>query len=223
MAIRMRSLKADGPDIRNSELINTYYSGKKTPNKKEAIIFTRRSLSLSEKAWVGIAIIVSISAGSVVTAYLLKKVGSVENLSHKGTLISSTKNRTLYYYDYEEIKKRPEPFLLNAEKEGIAINFNKLKDMNTAMVSFAAKGNIGGETIAIILKDAFNKSNANRDDVILTPSLAANGWRSFNIKFDNLSLPLDKTRISQVRFDTSSNLTKNNSDAAVYIKDIKIE
>ena len=220
----MHGLKTNTQAVRNIELIQTYYSGKKTPEKKKAIVFINRNIISSPVFWLTAAISILLGAIIAIAGYTTaNKQAAVYNLE-KTTAVSPSKYySTIAYYDYQQLKGKNKQLILQEQKNCAAVNLDKITDLTNAAVSFSAMGEAGTERVAILLKDDNNNSNANRDDVILTPLLPNDRWQKFNVRFDNLYLPLDKSRVEQVRFDASSNLTKNSREARVYIKDISIE
>jgi hypothetical protein len=64
-------------------------------------------------------------------------------------------------------------------------------------------------------------SNANPDDIILTTPLSSKNWQRFNIRLKELNLPLDKSRVTQIRFDAREVLTSVAGSGNIYIKDIQ--
>ena len=217
----MQNLKTDNSNIRNTELIQTYYSGKETRAERDSVI----SLGKNRFSFHRLPIILFLASFLIVALLilgyaLLKK----PPLSREDITLTPVNHRgNTAFYDYRAIEKSPLILSLGKENTSAALNLGRATDLEAMAISFLAKGEAGGEKIAIILRDKDNLSNANQEDVILTPSLSKNSWQSFSIKFSRLNLPLDKSRISQIRFDISSKLTENRARSRAYIKDITIE
>jgi hypothetical protein len=217
----MQNLKTDNPDIRNTELIQTYYSGKEIPAKRDSVIPLRKSNFSSYRLPIAVFLASFLIIALLGLSYALIRRSL---LPGKDITLTPVKHRgNTSFYDYRTIEKSPLIIPLGRENTSVALNLGRATDLEGTAISFLAKGETGGEKIAIILRDKDNLSNANQEDVILTPSLPKNRWQSFSIKFSQLNLPLDKSRISQIRFDISSKLTENRPRAKTYIKDISIE
>lgn len=209
----MSKMKIDRSNIRNLELLRTYYSIPKT--KQKNILFSRAVL-------ISIILFILITTTVFVGYFLVAKKSNVYN--NRATALYPVKQYgNIFYYKYEQIKNNKAPIVLSRENICAAINFDEAKNLTGSIVSFMAKGQRGSEKIAIILKDNYNFSNANKNDIILTSLLSKNKWQGFSIKLDNLYLPLNKNKITQLRFDISGSLTENDLQATVYIKKIFIE
>jgi hypothetical protein len=128
----------------------------------------------------------------------------------------------IIYYDYETIKQKDASITLEPQNRCAVISLDKAVDLTEATVSFDARGSSGSERIAIVFRDNKMKSNANVEDVILTPFLPTDSWHTFAIKLGDISLPLDKKYITEIRFDTASNFTNNKSESTVYVKNINL-
>lgn len=216
----------DNSNIRRSDLIQTYYSGKETPANKEIVIPVKPNRIFSNKLWISVVVLFALTAGTVIAIgyFHTIKERPIDITKSRGLTLSPVKYyNNIAYYNYKQIEHMEASIMLEPNNSCAAINFGKIMDLTAGVISFRTKGEHGTEKVAIILKDIHKMSNANRDDVILTPVLLNNEWQHFNIELKGLYLPLDKSRITQVRFDTSTNLTKNRPQAKVYIKDIVIK
>jgi len=223
----MRPSKIDNSKIRNVELIQTYYSGRKSPAKENAPYSSKKDKFTLSKLTSVIILLVVITTGVVIAGYFfnIKETNALKE--SKGLPLSVVKAGASHanssYYDYEQIKNNYAPIVLEPENRSAVINLGSIKDLASAVISFNAKGENGTEKVAIILRDEQKMSNANRDDIILTPQLPKDRWQTFNVELKNLRLPLDKSRVAQIRFDSSDKLTNNGPAAKAYIKDIVIE
>jgi hypothetical protein len=227
----MGPLKLDNSKIRNVELIQTYYSGQRVPvNKepsKESSSFAKKNKVTISRLASAVILLAVITAGIIITSYFFN-IKETNALKETGGLALfpakyAGRNSNSAYYDYEQIKNNYAPIVLELENKSALINLGRIADLTSAVISFNAKGENGTEKVAIILRDEQRMSNANRDDIILTPALPKDGWQAFNVELKNLRLPLDKSKVTQIRLDSSGNLTDNGPVAKVYIKDIIIE
>lgn len=213
----MSIAKSASSRLRNVELIQTYYEGKKSPAKKEVVIFPQRNRILSSN-------LLSVMNLLLILTAVVAGVSLTHNRGAKAISLSSVKHKGgISYFDYGMIKNNASTLELAGGISCIAVNFEKPSDLTAAVISFQAKAEADREKLAIILRDAGNFSNANKDDVILTPVIPKNKWQAFNIRLKDISLPVDKSRVTQIRFDVSSALTGNESSKTVYIKNIVTE
>jgi hypothetical protein len=128
---------------------------------------------------------------------------------------------SLPYYSYELIKGKAQPIVLRDASPSSIIGFEKPRDLSSCTIMFSARGERGIEKIAVILRDVNMMSNANPDDIILTTPLSSKNWQRFNIRLKELNLPLDKSRVTQIRFDAREVLTSVAGSGNIYIKDIQ--
>ncbi|GEM_PF-5151784 len=208
------SLKLDNISIQKSEILKTYYA-----TEQQGHVEIKPLLNKAKNGVLFlISVIVLLSAAGGLFAW--RYFSGEEDIS-----LSSFRNSAgIAYHNYNDANGSMPIAALGQGYEAVfAISFGAEKDFTDSIISFAAKGKKGAEKIAIILKDRNNFSNANYDDKILTPSLLGGRWQTFKINMQQLSLPLDKTRITQLRFDVSEKLTGNNPDTVIYIKNISIK
>ncbi len=207
------SLKLDNISIQKAEILKTYYAA-----EQQGPVETKPALKTKDRILFLISVVVLLSAAGGLFAW--HYFSDEKNIS-----LSSFKNSAgIAYHNYNDANSSMPTTTLGQGYETVfAINFGAEKDFTDTIISFTAKGKKGAEKIAVILKDRNNFSNANYDDKILTPSLLGGRWQTFRINMQQLSLPLDKSRITQLRFDASDKLTGNNPDAIVYIKNITIK
>lgn len=221
--IFLKTPETEKPIIRNVDLLKTYYSGNKTPVKD------KRTLSLlkrmfSRKLILSTAILIVVITGAVIIGYSLsvKDASKVKLIAtSKGTPSNPTSNTS--YYNYEQIRDSSASIALGEENSFAVITLRSAMDLTNATISFGARGETGEEKVALILRDVKKMSNANPDDIILTTPLTGNKWHFFKVDLKKLKIPIDKSKITQIRFDNSYRLTKNQPEARVYIKNIVIE
>lgn len=216
--------EADKSNIQRAEFIRTYYSGKETPASKRGAVPAAKLNRIFYRILGAIAVfLLVLTAGAVTANYLLSKRPRPINISKGETSSPIRYYSNISYYDYEQLENMQGPILLEHSNSCVAINLGKTRDLRDGIISFASKGECGKEQVAIILRDANRMSNANQEDIILTPILDNGKWQLFNLRLKQLYLPLDMSRITQVRFKISFKDTKEDYPRAkVYIKDIII-
>jgi len=218
--------KINNPTTHNNDIIQTYYFGKETSIKNDDKIYpAKKRLFLYQIIFITASIIIFSMA---IWYYLYPKKTDMAdmNVDTKETAISLIPLRTynnISYYDYKRIEGNASPVMLYTQSKSAVIKLQKASDLRNAVLFFEAKGISGTEKIAIILKDKYNRSNANKRDAIMTSVLNKDDWQAFKIKLSDLNLPLDKSQVTQVRFDTSDYLTGKNPNITVYIKNIHME
>ncbi|MFH1867783.1 MAG: hypothetical protein ABH843_02315 [Candidatus Omnitrophota bacterium] len=219
-------LKIEKPHIRNVDLLNTYYSGKMTPAESRKPIAEPKN-TFSPKLLLIVATTLIFLAGVVIIGYSLpaKEASRPEiiNVGKTKLQIPSKNITNAPSYNYEYVKKSIASIALGGENSFAAISLGETMDLSNATISFGAKGESGSEKLALILRDAKNMSNANPDDIILTTALLKDKWHFFSVNLKDLNVPIDKSKITQIRFDNSPRLTKNYPGAKIYVKDINIK
>ena len=219
--LKMQSLKTKPTQIDNSELIHTYYSGQKSSVKE-------KDPEPSEKKRPHYGLLTGFIILIIIAAFtgrhlFIKRIDPAVVKNEEAISITAGKYyNNILYYDYGQIKDNPATISLDKETTGLAITFKKDADLKDASLSFAARSKKGIEKLAVILKDTYNRSNANQNDAIITSDLRQDTWQVFHVDFKTMNLPLYKEKIKQLRFDTSSRLTDNKPDGEVYIKNIRI-
>jgi len=219
----MRSLKSAKQNSDNIEFLQTYYTGNKEPSKGKTFsfssVFNPRRLSLYNALYIVLGVIFLAFVIVAVQFYRQKGIDSDSDI----TPPSASHISGITYYDYARLRVEEQTLSLSQGRPYAAIELGEISDLSDSTISFAAKGTAGTEKIAIILRDKHNFSNANREDVLLTPLLSHDSWQIFQIDLSQVTLPLAKSRVTQIRFDASSRLTSNDLNAEVFIKDILIE
>lgn len=216
-------LKSDKPNIRNVDLLNTYYSGNKTPavKKKSGFVLTKFA---PRRLWLILVLLLAAAGGAFIIArFIPSKSPEVIDVGKASSSLSAKDKAGDTYYKYEDIKDDFRSFTLDGNNHYAVINLGSAMDFSNAVISFGARGENGEEKLALILRDSKKMSNANPDDIILTTPLLKERWNFFRVNLKEISIPVDKSRVTQIRFDSSYRLTKNESGARVYIKDLSIE
>ena len=217
----MQNLKTKPAQAAHSELIHTYYSGQKSSVKDKDPVPPGKKIS-PYGLLTGLIILIIIVALTGHHFSLKKTNPAVRKNKEIVSLGAGKYYKNILYYNYGQIKNNPAPVALDKERTALAIAFKKDTDLRAASLFFTAKAKNGTEKLAIILKDRYNRSNANQNDAIITSYLPQDAWQVFRIDLKTMNLPLDKQRIKQLRFDTSNRLTNNKPGGKIYIKDITI-
>ena len=196
-------------NTQNSDLIKTYYSGNDTHQKKEIVLFPKKYNLHNHKLLFIISITILSAALIAAVAYLV--------YSHDVYSI------TPHSSEYKKVMRISSQITLKRKMRSVFIDLGSKRDLGESSISFKARSENGNDRIAIILRDSKNISNADKDDAIFTPIMPKGRWRFFDIRLKDFDLPVDMTRVTQLRFDNSGNLTGNNAGSIIYIKDIAIK
>lgn len=221
----MSQPEADKAHIQRAELIRTYYSGREISARgREGVAASKPNRFFYRWLKATAVLLMALAAGAATASYFLGRRPQPINISKVKTTPPIRYDSNISYYHYGQLENMPGPIILRPDRSCAAINLGQPRDLQEGVISFMSKGECGKERVAIILRDINRMSNANQDDIILTPVLDNGKWQLFNIRPKQRYLPLDISRVTQVRFEISSNHTEeDNPRARVYIRDIVIK
>ena len=222
----MSSIKTSSVNIRNIDLVKTYYGSRQAVTKKTATEHEKRPVLPILLMTVACICLLIIVLWLLFYSPLLKQPDKSRAMPKGAIALTpfskdhNIRTPKISYYNYNDLELSPDAMLLVHNSPAAAINFNGEKDLIKSIFSFMAMGKTGNEKLAIIFKDRNNFSNANPEDKIKTPLLLKDEWQIFELEIEHIDMPLDKSRIKQIRLEAVSEAGASDKTGRIYIKDI---
>ncbi len=100
--------------------------------------------------------------------------------------------------------------------------FNPARDFAAQKIVFLAKGQHGGENLAIAIKDRSNIQAFDRGRLLLFPNGLGSEWQTAEIALSDLPKEFDERHVAQMRFEFGSKEVNNKPGDTVFVKDIRV-
>ena len=100
--------------------------------------------------------------------------------------------------------------------------FNSPLNLAGSKIVFYAKGQKGGENLALALKDRGNVAAFERGTIFPFPNNLTTDWQMAEILMDSGVKEFDEKKVSSLRFEFGAKETKNKPGDTIFIKDLQI-
>ena len=100
--------------------------------------------------------------------------------------------------------------------------FDPPLDMKHSKLVFYAKGSVGGENVALAIKDDNNLQAFNKGKTYPFPEALMSRWQKAEISLDGAAAVFNKANVMSLRFEFGSKDTENKPGDTLFIKDLQV-